>query len=160
MRAISINQFTKPLVSQIATSIQGALLSMNASRGAMYVYPLFNLHELGLGNSEPFVDRIIRQFLKIGEAVAGRWIEMPRGVLLLQVVPGNPNSGAIYLYDRQQQTFYMLGFDGPDDNLTIEDFEQLVSEYGLLRYAEQPSLSRTSWQGPGSLPAEQPPPGP
>jgi hypothetical protein len=113
---------------------------MNASRGELHFHRLFNLRELGLGNSEPHVGRVIREFLKIGEAVASRWIEMPYGVLLLQMVPGSPSSGAIYLYDRKQQVFYMLGFDGPDDNLTVEEFEQLVSEYGLLRYAEKPSL--------------------
>ncbi len=113
---------------------------MNASRGELHFHRLFNLHELGLGNSEPFVDRVIREFLKIGEAVAGRWIEMPYGILLLQMVPGSPSSGAIYLYDRKEQVFYMVGFDGPDDNLTVEEFEQLVAEYGLLRYAERPAL--------------------
>jgi hypothetical protein len=113
---------------------------MNASRGELHFHRLFNLREIGLGNSEPHVGRVIREFLKIGEAVASRWIEMPCGVLLLQMVPGRPSSGAIYLYDRKQQVFYMLGFDGPDDNLTVEEFEQLVSEYGLLRYAERPSL--------------------
>ncbi len=119
---------------------------MNASRGELHFHRLFNLRELGLGNSEPHVGRVIREFLKIGEAVAGRWIEMPHGVLLLQMVPGSPSSGAIYLYDRKQQVFYMLGFDGPDDNLTIQEFEQLVSEYGLLRFAEKPSLLQLSKQ--------------
>jgi hypothetical protein len=74
---------------------------MNASRGELHFHRLFSFHELGLGNSEPHVDRVIREFLKIGEAVAGRWIEMPCGVLLLQMVPGSPSSGAIYLYDRK-----------------------------------------------------------
>jgi hypothetical protein len=112
---------------------------MNASRGELHFNRLFNLRELGLGNCEPHVGRVIREFLKIGDAVAGRWIEMPYGVLLLQMVPGSPSSGAIYLYDRKQQVFYMLGFDGPEDNLTVQEFEQLVSEYHLLQYAERPS---------------------
>lgn len=136
----SVDQLTSPVVFQTSTSIQGAPISMNASRGELHFHRLFNLRELGLGNSEPFVDRIIREFLKIGEAVAGRWIEMPHGILVLQIVPGSPSSGAIYLYDRKHQVFYMLGFDGPDDNLTVEEFEHLFSEYGLLRYAERPSL--------------------
>lgn len=113
---------------------------MNLSRGALYFHRLFSVEELGFRNPEPFAGPLIRQFLKIGEAVAGRWIEMPNAILLLQMVPGKPDSGAVYFYDRRQQIFYLLCFDGADDNLTLEDFEHLLSEYNLLRYAEQPGL--------------------
>lgn len=112
------------------------------TRGAIRFHELFNLAALGLKDSGLYVDRIIREFLKIGEAVAARWIQMPRGILLLQVVPGRPDSGAIYLYDRAKQLFYMLGFDGPDDNLTSDEFDQLFEEYQLLRYAADPSLAQ------------------
>jgi hypothetical protein len=113
---------------------------MNASKGALYFHRLFSVKDLGFGNPEPFVGPLIREFLKIGGAVAGRWIEMPNAILLFQMVPGEPDSGAIYLYDRLQQFFYMLCFDGEDDHLTVEDFNRLLLEYNLLRYAEQPSL--------------------
>lgn len=113
---------------------------MNLSRGAIHFHRLFSLRQLAIASCEPFTDRIIHKFLQVGEAVAARWIEMPQGILLLQMVPGRPDSGAIYLYDRQKQVFYMVGFDGPEDNLTIEEFNQLFSEYNLVRYAEQPSL--------------------
>jgi hypothetical protein len=113
---------------------------LTASRGALYFHRLFSVQELGFGNPEPVVGPLIRHFLKIGEAVAGRWIEMPNAILLLQMVPGEPHSGAAYFYDRRQQVFYLLCFDGADDNLTLEEFEHLLSEYNLLRYAEQPGL--------------------
>jgi hypothetical protein len=114
---------------------------MSHSRGSLYFHRLFTVHELGLGQDpEPFVNRLIREFLKIGEAVAARWIEMPRGILIFQVAPERDDSGAIYLYDREQHVFFMVGFDGPDDNLTLAEFNQLLDEYGLLKYAETPSL--------------------
>jgi len=116
---------------------------MNGSRGRLYFHKLFSLASLGMKDSGLFVDRIIREFLKIGEAVAGRWIQMPHGILVFQMVPGEADSGAIYLYDRDQQVFYLIGFDGPEDNLTIEEFDQLMAEYGLLQFAEQPSLARS-----------------
>ena len=116
---------------------------MNGSRGRLYFHKLFSLASLGMKDSGLFVDRIIREFLKIGEAVAGRWIQMPHGILVFQMVPGQADSGAIYLYDRDQQVFYLMGFDGPEDNLTIEEFDQLMAEYGLLQFAEQPSLARS-----------------
>ena len=115
---------------------------MNGSRGRLYFHKLFSLARLGMKDSGLFVDRIIREFLKIGEAVAGRWIQMPHGILIFQMVPGEADSGAIYLYDRDQQVFYLIGFDGPEDNLTIEEFDQLMAEYSLLQFAEQPDLAR------------------
>src|SRR5215470_4678314 len=123
---------------------------MNHSKGALYFHRLFSVHELGFGNPEPFIASLIRQFLRLGEAVAGRWIEMPQGILILQMAPGQPNSGAIYLYDRRQHVFYLLCFDGEDDHLTLEDFNQLLSEYDLLRFAEHPSLVQSQPSMPES----------
>jgi hypothetical protein len=92
-----------------------------------------------LGNPEPHVDRVINAFLAIGEAVAARWIQMPKAILLLQMAPENPASGAIYIYDRLGQEFYLLSFEGAEDDLTLNDFSQLLPEYNLLRYAEEPA---------------------
>ncbi|HWH57971.1 MAG TPA: hypothetical protein VN682_10090 [Terriglobales bacterium] len=99
-----------------------------------------------IGNPEPHVERVIKVFLAIGEAVATRWIQMPKAILLLQMAPEDPASGAIYVYDRVRQHFYMLSFDGADDHLTREEFSQLLGEYKLLRFAEQPELLQASLQ--------------
>ena len=123
---------------------------MEQSRGNITPHRLFSVRDLGLGNPEPHVDRVIKAFLGIGEAVAARWIQMPNAILLLQMAPENPASGAIYVYDRLRQDFYLLSFDGPEDNLTREDFSQLLPEYNLLRYAEQPGLLQVSLQSAGS----------
>lgn len=123
---------------------------MQMSRGSMSAHRLFSVRDLGLSNPEPHVDRVIRSFLSIGDAVAARWIEMPRAIVLLQVVPGNPASGAIYFYDRQRQDFYLLSFTGADDNLTVEDFAQILPEYNLLHYAERPWLLEAQCHVTGS----------
>lgn len=123
---------------------------MERSRGNMTPHRLFSVRDMGLGNPEPHVDRVIKVFLSIGEAVAARWIQMPKAILLLQMAPENPASGAIYVYDRLHQDFYMLTFEGADDNLTLEDFFQLLPEYNLLRYAEQPALLQVQFQSTGS----------
>lgn len=115
---------------------------MNRNSG-LHFSKLFTVQELGFKNPEPFVGPLIRQFLKIGEAVAGRWIEMPQGILIFQMVAGVPDSGAIYLYDRRDQVFYIACFDGNDDHLTLEEFNRLLVEYDLLQYAEQPGLVRS-----------------
>ena len=112
----------------------------NRSRGTTTAHRLFSVRDLRVGNPEPHVDRVINAFLGIGEAVAARWIQMPKAVLLLQMVPENPASGAIYIYDRQHLEFYLLSFEGAEDTLTVEEFADLLKEYNLLRYAEEPSL--------------------
>jgi hypothetical protein len=119
---------------------------MERSRGDISIHRLFSVRDMGLGNPEPHVDRVINAFLGIGEAVAARWIQMPKGILLLQMAPENPNSGAIYVYDRLRHDFYMVSFEGAEDTLTLEDFSQLLPEYNLLRYAEQPGLLQVPFQ--------------
>ena len=102
------------------------------SRGKMSLYRLFGIKELGFRDPESNLDELILKFVSIGEAVAARWIQMPAVVLVFQVVPGDPASGAIYVYERRTQSFYMLTFEGADDNLTVSDFNELLSEYELL----------------------------
>ena len=116
---------------------------MQGSRGNLSVHRLFGTKELGLRDPEPYVDRVINLFLSIGEAVPARWIQLPKGILLLQMAPNNPASGAIYVYDRTNQDFYMISFEGSDDTLTLDDFAEILAEYDVLRYAEQPALLQT-----------------
>ena len=83
----------------------------------------------------------MKAFLNVGEALASRWIEMPRGILLLESVPNEPASGAIYLYDREGHIFYFVSFlEGRDDALTVSEFDQLVVEYDLVWRAANPQL--------------------
>lgn len=123
---------------------------MEPSRGSITPHRLFSVKDLGLGNSEPHVDLVIKKFLTIGDAVAARWIQMPKAILLLQVAPENPASGAIYVYDRLLQEFYLLSFEGAEDDLTVDEFSQLLPEYNLLRYAEQPALLQVPFQTAGT----------
>src|SRR5690348_2244360 len=123
---------------------------MAFSRASVTPHRLLSVKDMACGDPEPRVERVIHEFLHIGEAVAPRWIQLPKAVLLLQMAPENTASGAIYLYDRQRQEFYLLSFEGPDDDLTVEDFSQLLPEYNLLRYAEQPALLQVPFQTTGT----------
>lgn len=112
---------------------------MSQSRGILRFEPLFATEELGL-HSAANIEHIVKAFLVAAEGVAMRQIEMPKSVLLLQTIADTPESGAIYLYDRERQHFYLAVFEqGSDDRLSIVDFDQLVDEYELLRYAEDPA---------------------
>jgi hypothetical protein len=107
---------------------------MSRSRGHLRFEPLFTTEELGLPEHAN-IAHVVKVFLAIGDGVAARWIEMPKCVLLLQAVAGIPESGAIYLYDRERHQFYLAMFEqGREDALTTTEFEQLVAEYDLLGY--------------------------
>lgn len=109
---------------------------MPLSRGRLRFEPLFTIEELGL-REHANIDHVVKVFLKVGDAVAMRQIEMPSCVLLLQSVADVAASGAIYLYDRERTIFYLAVFEeGRDDALTTGEFELLVEEYELLRYGE------------------------
>ena len=41
----------------------------------------------------------------------GRWIELPAAVLLFLLVPGDPESEALYVLDRRQGTWYSVDFE-------------------------------------------------
>jgi hypothetical protein len=75
---------------------------------------------------------------------------MPRGILLLQSVPDQPASGAIYLYDRERHIFYFVSFlEGRDDALTTAEFDQLVGEYDLVSRAANPTFLSPYGSKPG-----------
>jgi hypothetical protein len=113
---------------------------MSESRGPIRFSPLFTTDDIGLSNNAS-VEHIIKVFLTAGEGVAARWIEMPKGILLLQTVPDQPASGAIYLYDRQRHVFFFVDFaSGRDDNLTAPEFDQLAAEYDLVSWAANPGF--------------------
>jgi hypothetical protein len=112
---------------------------MSRSRGHLRFEPLFTTEELGLPEHAN-IAHVVKVFLAIGDGVAARWIEMPKCVLLLQTVAEIPESGAIYLYDRERHQFYLAVFEqGREDALTTTEFEQLVAEYDLLGYIENRS---------------------
>lgn len=108
------------------------------SRGRMTAQKLFGVRELGLRDPESNLDAVIREFLAIGEGVAARWIQMPNLVLLFQVVPDEAASGAIYIYHRIYQDFYMLTFEGAEDNLTLAEFGEIQAEYQLIEWCLHP----------------------
>ena len=92
------------------------------------------------------VEQTVVSFLEMGEAIATRWTQTAKGVLLLQMVPDNVASGAIYVLDRQREQWYMLSFEGCEDQFTSEKFDCAFSEYDLFRLVEQPGLLLTEFQ--------------
>lgn len=109
---------------------------MQLSLGKMSAYKMFNWQDRAANS----VEKTVAAFLEIGEAIATRWIETRKGVLLLQMVPDDGASGAIYVFDRQREQWYMLSFERCECRFTPERFDRTFSEYDLFRFVEQPGL--------------------
>ena len=97
-----------------------------------------SLRDIGL--DEPAgADKAVFAFLSWAEAVATRWIQHRAAILLCVAVPGDPQSGACYLYVRREGVFHCLDLPGADNGLlTSEQFDQLVRQFRLIRLARRP----------------------
>ncbi len=102
------------------------------------VQVLMTVNDLGLDISQD-VDKTVFAFLERSEAIASRWVQLPNGVLLFVTVPDDPQSGAIYLFDRRKGVFYWFEIDGETNGLlTGADYERLVRQHRLLNLAHRP----------------------
>ena len=115
---------------------------MSRSLGKMSVYKLFNWRD----SAADTIQQTVQAFLELGEAVATRWIQTRKGVMLLQMVPDNNASGAIYVFDRQRDDWYMLSFEECEDRFTSDLFDRVFSEYKLFHYVDQPGLLLSQMQ--------------
>jgi hypothetical protein len=74
-----------------------------------------------------------------------RWIEFPHSVLLFLMVPGDLESGAVYILDRKTVTWYSVDFDDKQyGGYSVTQLEQLLKECHFLDLAERPGLWRWS----------------
>jgi len=85
-----------------------------------------------------------------------RWIEFPASVLLFLLVPGDPESGALYVLDRKRGTWYAVDFEDEQyGGYSVAQLEMLLNECNFLGLVERPGLLRTGLRWvvlPGQLP--------
>lgn len=77
-----------------------------------------------------------------------KWVQFPKALFVFLVVPGDPESGAFYVYDRCARVWYWVDFDDEKfGGYSISDFDRLVRECRFLDIVEQPQLltGKTSW---------------
>ncbi len=108
---------------------------------------------------EPGVDlqTAIAGLIKIAENVEiVRWIELPASVLLFLLVPGDPDSGAVYVLDRKKGTWYAVDFEDEQfGGYSVSQLEMLLKDCNFLHLIEQPGLWRAGLQWvvlPGVVP--------
>ncbi len=86
------------------------------------------------------IAEIVGRFLTFGEGVVAHWVEFARGVLLFVMVPGDDHSGEFYVYDRKRGQFWLLELaDGVFGGYGVSQMREKIREFGLLRFAENPS---------------------
>ncbi|MGB8770213.1 MAG: hypothetical protein WCC92_11385 [Candidatus Korobacteraceae bacterium] len=86
--------------------------------------------------------------VKVTETVAiVRWIEFPASVLLFLLVPGDPDSGAVYVLDRKNGTWYAVDFEDEQfGGYSVTQLEMLLKDCNFLDLVERPGLWRAGLQ--------------
>ena len=109
--------------------------------GKMNVIPVVDLRkapdEVG-GCSDGAVGRL----LDVTEhPTIAKWVQFPKALLVFLVVPGDPESGAFYVYDRSVRIWFWVDFDDEKfGGYTVSDFDRLVRECRFLDIVERPHL--------------------
>ena len=102
-------------------------------------------------------DGAVARLLDVTEHPAiAKWVQFPKALFVFLVVPGDPESGAFYIYDRRARIWFWVDFE--DDKFggyTAGDFDRLVRECRFLDIVERPHLlpGKNRWVvEPGSRP--------
>ena len=106
--------------------------------GRMMVEPVVHVY--------PGVDlqTAVTALIKVAENVEiVRWIELPASVLLFLLVPGDPESGAAYVLDRKNGTWYAIDFEDEQfGGYSVSQLEKLLNDCKFLDLIERPGLWR------------------
>jgi hypothetical protein len=70
-----------------------------------------------------------------------RWVQFRKALFVFLVVPGDPKSGAFYIYDRHARLWFWVDFeDNEYGGYSASDFDRLVRECRFLDLVERPHL--------------------
>ena len=112
------------------------------------VTPLLTLEELGL-DRRATVEEASQGLAHAAEAQIVHWVQFPHGVLFFTLVSGDPESGALYVFDRKTGVFYWLDFDDRKwGGYSLEDYRALVRQHKLTALAQRPALLERRCQPP------------
>jgi hypothetical protein len=91
------------------------------------------------------LEESVMELIKVAEnPEIVRWIEFPNSLLLFLLVPGDPESGAVYVLDRKKGTWYSVDFEDQQfGGYSVAQLEMLLKDCSFLELIEQPGLWRT-----------------
>jgi hypothetical protein len=86
------------------------------------------------------VSEIVSRFLTAAEGLVAHWVEYGKGVLLFVMAPGDDRSGAFYIYDRKQGSFWLLDLaDGVYGGYSRGEMRKKMRDFRLLEFAQNPA---------------------
>jgi hypothetical protein len=95
------------------------------------------------------LDAAVATLLDVTEHPAiAKWVQFPKALLLFLLVPGDPESGAFYVYDRRSSVWFWVDFDDEKfGGYNLTDFDRLVRDCRFLDLVERPQLfvGRSPW---------------
>lgn len=109
--------------------------------GQMNVIPVIDLQQApeDMGRS---VDGAVARLLDVAEhPIIAKWVQLPKALFVFLMVPGDPESGAFYVYNRSSRVWLWIDFDDEKfSGYTLDDFDRLVRECRFLDIVEHPQL--------------------
>ncbi len=87
-------------------------------------------------------DGAVTRLLDVTEhPTIAKWVQFPKALFVFLIVPGDPESGAFYVYDRRARIWFWVDFDDEKfGGYTVSDFDRLVRECRFLDIVESPHL--------------------
>ena len=109
--------------------------------GKMNVIPVVDLRNPP-DNAVRCSDGAVKRLLDVTEhPKIEKWVQFPKALFVFLIVPGDPESGAFYIYDRLARIWFWVDFDDEKfGGYTVSDFDRLVRECHFLDVVEYPHL--------------------
>ena len=108
--------------------------------GPMSLYPICVADSLNAISRRSSRWQVLEAFLLSSEGRAERVYEGGSGLLILMAIPGQPGTGAFYIYDEIRRAFSMVTF-ADQDTFHSSMFDYVVQSYDLGRFVELPMLA-------------------
>ena len=113
---------------------------MQTQPAAFTAIPILTLKDLGFEGTVG-LDHASRGLAERSEAQIVRWVQFPAGALFFVLVPGDPQSGALYVFDRRSGVFYFVDFNDQNwGGYSLAEYEVLERTYRISRFAQRPWL--------------------
>jgi hypothetical protein len=106
--------------------------------------PILTLEDLGLERTVS-LHEASRGLAERSEAQIVRWVQFPAGALFFVLTPGDPRSGAVYVFDRRKGVFYFVVFNDQNwGGYSVAEYEALERTHRISRLAQRPWLLNRS----------------
>lgn len=109
--------------------------------GRMNVIPLLDLRHAPAEVANCSAGAVARLLDAADHPRLEKCVQFPKALFVFLVVPGDPESGAFYVYNRCSRVWYWVDFDDEKfGGYSVGDFERLVRECRFLDIVERPDL--------------------